>query len=33
MTDLGRDPATVSEYHAHIYYLPESRAAAERLRE
>ena len=33
MSDLGRDPATVLEYHAHIYYLPETRAAAESLRE
>ena len=33
MSDLGRDPATVLEYHAHIYYLPETRGAAESLRE
>ena len=33
MTDPGRDPATVPEYHAHIYYLPETRAVAESVRE
>ena len=33
MSDLGRNPATVLEYHAHIYYLPETRGAAESLRE
>jgi aromatic ring-cleaving dioxygenase len=33
MTDLGRDPAKVLEYHAHVYYLPATRAAAESLRE
>jgi DOPA 4,5-dioxygenase len=33
MTDIGRDPAQVQEYHAHVYYLPATRDAAERLRE
>jgi DOPA 4,5-dioxygenase len=28
-----RDPATITGFHAHIYYTPETRAAAERIRE
>lgn len=27
------DPAGIEGYHAHVYYTPETRAAAERLRE
>jgi len=27
------DPASIEGYHAHIYYAPETRAVAERLRE
>ena len=32
MTTPIIDPTDVREYHAHVYYLPETRAAAERLR-
>jgi aromatic ring-cleaving dioxygenase len=36
MTEVEKDPAAISEYHAHLYYDPadaESRARAARLRE
>jgi aromatic ring-cleaving dioxygenase len=32
MTDAFADPGQVRGYHAHIYYDPETRATAERLR-
>jgi DOPA 4,5-dioxygenase len=32
MTDAFADPSEVGGYHAHIYYAPETRVAAERLR-
>lgn len=32
MSSAALDPPQVREYHAHVYYLPETRAAAERLR-
>ena len=33
MPSTVRDPAQVREYHAHVYFVPETRAAAERLRD
>jgi DOPA 4,5-dioxygenase len=33
MTRHGNAPRPISGYHAHIYYTPDSRDAAERLRE
>ncbi len=33
MSSNVNDPAQVREYHAHVYFLPETRAAAEHLRE
>jgi aromatic ring-cleaving dioxygenase len=30
---MQQDPARIESYHAHIYYAPETRGAAERLRE
>jgi aromatic ring-cleaving dioxygenase len=33
MADAFTDPSQVRGYHAHIYYDPETRATAERLRE
>jgi aromatic ring-cleaving dioxygenase len=33
MTTAVTDSALVREYHAHVYYQPDNRAAAERLRE
>ncbi len=32
MSSAAIDPAQVREYHAHVYYLPETRGDAERLR-
>jgi len=32
MADAFADPGQVTGYHAHIYYAPQTRAAAERLR-
>ena len=33
MSDPSADPSQIKGYHAHVYYLPQTRAIAERLRE
>jgi aromatic ring-cleaving dioxygenase len=33
MAELLDDPARIEGYHAHLYYAPETRAVAERLRD
>jgi aromatic ring-cleaving dioxygenase len=32
MSDPSADPSRINGYHAHVYYAPETRATAERLR-
>jgi aromatic ring-cleaving dioxygenase len=32
MSDLSADPSQIKGYHAHVYYSPQTRAIAERLR-
>jgi aromatic ring-cleaving dioxygenase len=32
MSDQSADPSRIKGYHAHVYYSPQTRAVAERLR-